>query len=180
MRYLLYLLGCFLLVGVGVVSTVTSSGFSMDFSNLMSFLDDVTLAFLLAVCLLVLVGTGSLRAFGRAIRSMFQKERLSAAHTQECLMAYRQVVVGSLLAGGLGALLDLVKMMHSLDGGGLENLGISLNLACLSLGYALFLNLLLLPVGITLKKRLQEWQQMEKADRPHGNMAVRATRRKAG
>lgn len=70
----------------------------------------------------------------------------------------------SLLAGGAGSLLSLIKMMHSLGGGNLEELGIALNVACLSLGYAIFLNLLLLPVGFLLRKTLGELEQADKVD----------------
>ena len=35
--------------------------------------------------------------------------------------------MGKLLAGGAGSLLSLIKMMHSLGGGNLEELGIALN-----------------------------------------------------
>lgn len=95
-------------------------------------------------------------------------------------MAYRQVTTVSLLAGGLGFLIALIKMMHSLDGVEPESVGISLNVACLSLGYALFLNLLLLPVGNALKKRLGELEQDEKDNRPRGTISVRKNHRKAG
>ncbi len=61
-------------------------------------------------------------------------------------------------------MLSLIKMMHSLGGGNLEELGIALNVACLSLGYAIFLNLLLLPVGFLLRKTLGELEQADKVD----------------
>lgn len=102
--------------------------------------------------------------FGWAIRAMFQEKKPSAARALESYLAYRQVAIGSLLAGGAGSLLSLIKMMHSLGGGNLEELGIALNVACLSLGYAIFLNLLLLPVGFLLRKTLGELEQADKVD----------------
>lgn len=87
---------------------------------------------------------------------------------------------GSLLAGGAGSLLSLIKMMHSLGGGNLEELGIALNVACLSLGYAIFLNLLLLPVGFLLRKTLGEIEQADKVDQAAGTISVRRKRSRAG
>ena len=91
-----------------------------------------------------------------------------------------QVAIGSLLAGGAGSLLSLIKMMHSLGGGNLEELGIALNVACLSLGYAIFLNLLLLPVGFLLRKTLGEIEQADKVDQAAGTISVRRKRSRAG
>lgn len=108
------------------------------------------------------------------------REKPSAARALESYLAYRQVAIGSLLAGGAGSLLSLIKMMHSLGGGNLEELGIALNVACLSLGYAIFLNLLLLPVGFLLRKTLGEIEQADKVDQAAGTISVRRKRRRAG
>ena len=64
-------------------------------------------------------------------------------------------------------------MMHTLDGSGPEVLGIALNVACLSLGYALFINWLLFPVGVSLKKRLDGLEQ----DGPFSNSPPQLRRR---
>ena len=169
MRYLVYLFGCALLVGGGAVCSVTPAGIRLDVANLLSLLDYTTLAFLLIACVLVLLGNNSFRAFGWAIRAMFQEKKPSAARALE-----------SYLAGGAGSLLSLIKMMHSLGGGNLEELGIALNVACLSLGYAIFLNLLLLPVGFLLRKTLGEIEQADKVDQAAGTISVRRKRSRAG
>ena len=92
--------------------------------------------------------------------------------------------LSGLSAGGYriftGSLLSLIKMMHSLGGGNLEELGIALNVACLSLGYAIFLNLLLLPVGFLLRKTLGEIEQADKVDQAAGTISVRRKRSRAG
>ena len=147
---------------------------------MLSLLDYTTLSFLLIACVLVLLGNNSFRAFGWAIRAMFQEKKPSAARALESYLAYRQVAIGSLLAGGAGSLLSLIKMMHSLGGGNLEELGIALNVACLSLGYAIFLNLLLLPVGFLLRKTLGEIEQADKVDQAAGTISVRRKRSRAG
>lgn len=105
------------MVGGGAVCSVTPAGIRLDVANLLSLLDYTTLAFLLIACLLVLLGNNSFRAFGWAIRAMFQEKKPSAARALESYLAYRQVAIGSLLAGGAGSLLSLIKMMHSLGGG---------------------------------------------------------------
>ena len=104
MRYLVYLFGCALLVGGGAVCSVTPAGIRLDVANLLSLLDYTTLAFLLIACVLVLLGNNSFRAFGWAIRAMFQEKKPSAARALESYLAYRQVAIGSLLAGGAGYL----------------------------------------------------------------------------
>ena len=96
------------------------------------------------------------------------------------LSAYRQVAIGSYWPEVLASLLSLIKMMHSLGGGNLEELGIALNVACLSLGYAIFLNLLLLPVGFLLRKTLGEIEQADKVDQAAGTISVRRKRSRAG
>lgn len=108
------------------------------------------------------------------------REKTFCRRALESYLAYRQVAIGSLLAGGAGSLLSLIKMMHSLGGGNLEELGIALNVACLSLGYAIFLNLLLLPVGFLLRKTLGEIEQADKVDQAAGTISVRRKRSRAG
>ena len=66
---------------------------------------------------------------------------------------------------------------HALDGADLSRVGISLNVACLSLYYGLFLDLLLLPVGAAMKRRLRE---LDQGERPQGSISVRSSRRRAG
>ena len=77
MRYTLYLLGCVVLAALGAVVSISSSGTALEFYRLTGLLDYATLAWLLAVCVLALLGTGSLRAFGRAFRTTFQRENPS-------------------------------------------------------------------------------------------------------
>ena len=122
MRYLVYLFGCALLVGRwGSLFSYTGRN-QTGCCKLLSLLDYTTLAFLLIACLLVLLGNNSFRAFGWAIRAMFQEKKPSAARGWRVIWAYRQVAIGSLLAGGAGSLLSLIKMMHSLGGGNLEGI----------------------------------------------------------
>ena len=178
MRYTLYLLGCVLLATLGTVVSISFTGVSLEFSRLIGLLDYATLAWVLAVCLLALLGTGSLRALGRALRAMFLREApLAAAQAREGLAAWKAVSVSALLAGGLGLLAGLIGMMHSLDGADLSGVGVSLNVACLSLYYGLFLDLLLLPVGAKMKRRLRE---LDQGERLQGSICVRFSRRKAG
>ena len=86
----------------------------------------------------------------------------------------------ALLAGGLGLLANLIQMMHNLDGSYLARLGIDLNIALLSLYYPLFLDLLLLPVGAALKRRLRELDRGTGGERLQGSISLRSSRRKAG
>lgn len=181
MRYTLYLLGCVVLAALGAVVSISSSGTALEFYRLTGLLDYATLAWLLAVCVLALLGTGSLRAFGRAFRTTFQRENpLTASQARESLGAWKVVSAAALLAGGLGLLANLIQMMHNLDGSYLARLGIDLNIALLSLYYPLFLDLLLLPVGAALKRRLRELDRGTGGERLQGSISLRSSRRKAG
>ena len=178
MRYTLYLLGCVLLAALGTVVSISPAGAAVNFASLSSLLDYASLAWMLAACLLALLGTGSLRALGRALRAMFRRENtLTAAQAGEGLAAWKVLSITALLAGGLGLLAGLIGMMHSLDGADLSGVGISLNVACLSLYYGLFLDLLLLPVGAAMQRRLRELNRREGLQ---GSISVHTGRRKAG
>lgn len=178
MRYTLYLLGCVLLAALGTVVSISPSGIALEFNSLLSLLDYAALVWVLAVCLLALLGTGSLRALGRVLRAMLQRgNTLTAAQAREGLSAWKAASLSALLAGGLGLLAGLIGMMHSLDGADLSRVGISLNVACLSLYYGLFLDLLMLPVGAAMKRRLRE---LDQGERLQGSISVRSSRRKAG
>ena len=181
MRYTLYLLGCVVLAALGAVVSISSSDTALEFYRLTGLLDYATLAWLLAVCVLALLGTGSRRAFGRAFRTTFQRENpLTASQARESLGAWKVVSAAALLAGGLGLLANLIQMMHNLDGRYLAGLGIDLNIALLSLYYPLFLDLLLLPVGAALKRRLRELDRGTGGERLQGSISLRSSRRKAG
>lgn len=70
-------------------------------------------------------------------------------------------------------------MMHSLDF--MDEVGLALNLACLALYYALFLDLLLLPVGVHLKRQLETADRNVKNNGSiQGSISLRTGRRKAG
>lgn len=179
MYYTLYLLGCILVGGLAIMATPPGSGPLLNTANLLNFLDVPTLVWLLAVCTLVLLGTRSLRAFGRGLRSAFRHKNLPAAQAQESLSAWKHMSLAALLAGGLGFLTNLMSMMHSLAF--VDEVGIALNLACLSLYYALFLDLLLLPVGVFLKRHLENAARTVKNDGSiQGSITLRTGRRKAG
>ena len=171
MRYVGYLLGCVLLAAAGTVVEVSADGIAVNFSNWMNLWDAASLIWVAAVCVLALLGTGSLRALGRALRAVLRREApLTAAQARESLAAWRTASLAALLAG-------LIGMMHRLDGADLSRVGISLNVACLSLYYGLFLDLLLLPVGAAMKRRLRE---LDQGERTQGSISVRSSRRRAG
>lgn len=179
MYYILYLLGCILLGSLAIMATHPGSSPLLNTANLLNFLDIPTLIWVLAVCALVLLVTRSLRSFGRGLRAAFRREVLPAAQVRESLSAWRLVSLSALLAGGLGFLTNLMSMMHSLTF--LDEVGIALNLACLALYYALFLDLLLLPVGVHLKRQLETADRNVKNNGSiQGSISLRTGRRKAG
>ena len=174
MRYVLYVLGCTALAVLSAEASVSVSGLSITPWNLIYLLDFATLAYLIAVCALALFATGSLRSFGRGVVSMFgnnRKKAMTPAQARESLSALNMVCVASLLAGGLGLLTNLIRAAHALAA---ADMGIPVNIACLSLCYPLFWNLLMVPVRTSLKKRAQEGEKSAKC------RSVSFARRRAG
>lgn len=179
MGYALYLVVCVLLAALAAMVNPFSSSFQLVSANLCNLVDLPTLVWVLAVCALALLGTRSLRPFGRGLRAAFRRETLPAAQARESLSAWKLVSLAALLAGGLGFLTNLFAMMHSLAF--TDEVGLALNLACLALYYALFLDLLLLPVGVLLKRQLETTARNVKNDGSiQGSISLRTGRRKAG
>ncbi len=173
MGYALYLAGCVLLSVLAILAAPSlAASPPFNAANLPSFLDLPTLVLLLAFCALVLAGAGALRPFGRAVGAAFRRTSLPAPQARESLAAWKLAARAALLAGGLGFLINLVPVMHSLEDP--DAVGLALNLACLSPTYALFLDLLLLPVGVRLRR------QTEALPRDTSAKAPRPGRRKAG
>ena len=179
MGYVLYLVGCVLLAALAAMVNPFSSSFQLVSANLCNLVDLPTLVWVLAVCALALLGTRSVRPFGRGLRAAFRRETLPAAQARESLSAWKLVSLAALLAGGMGFLNNLFAMMHSLAF--TDEVGLALNLACLALYYALFLDLLLLPVGVLLKRQLETTARNVKNDGSiQGSISLRTGRRKAG
>ena len=83
MYYAIYLLGIifWILRGIGG-----------GFGNLINYMDGFTCMFVLIPCLLILFGTGSLKAFCRAFLFAFNKKEAPPVSYEECFLAVRMVL----------------------------------------------------------------------------------------
>ena len=181
MGYALYLAGCVLLAALAAMVNPFGSSFQLVSANLCNLVDLPTLVWVLAVCVLVLLGTRSLRPFGRGLRAAFRREVLPVPQARESLAAWKHVSLAALLAGGMGFLVNLISMARNLDVAFRDEAGLALGLACVSLYYALFLDLLLLPVGAALKRQAETLDRGSRGDGAiQGSISIRTGRWKAG
>ena len=145
------------LVGVVIWILMNIGG---GFGNPVNFMDSATAMFILIPCILILVCTKSLRAFGRAFLFAFGKKGGSVAEYKESLLAVKMVMQISGLFGSLGFLIGMFVSLRSLeDFSSAESLGwvlLDLPVAMISLFYLLLVWILLLPIGFLLKKHLEK------------------------
>lgn len=145
------------LVGVVIWILMNIGG---GFGNPVNFMDSATAMFILIPCILILVCTKSLRAFGRAFLFAFGKKGGSAAEYKESLLAVKMVMQISGLFGSLGFLIGMFVSLRSLeDFSSAESLGwilLDLPVAMISLFYLLLVWILLLPIGFLLKKHVEK------------------------
>lgn len=129
------------------------------FRNPINFMDSVTAMFILVPCILILVCTRSLKAFGRAFLFALGHRGDSVAAYKESLLAVKMVIQTSGLFGSLGFLIGMYVSIRSLeDFSSAESLGwilLDLPVAMISFFYLLLIWILLLPICFMLKKYIE-------------------------
>ena len=129
------------------------------FRNPINFMDSATAMFILVPCILILVCTRSLKAFGRAFLFAFGHRGDSVAAYKESLLAVKMVIQASGLFGSLGFLIGMYVSIRSLeDFSSAESLGwilLDLPVAMISFFYLLLIWILLLPICFILKKYVE-------------------------
>ncbi len=149
MFYAIYLLGIifWILRGVGG-----------GFGNLVNYMDGFTCLFVLVPCVLILFGTGSLKAFGRAVLFAFGKKDAPLISYEESFLAVKMVMMISAIFGLLDFLIGTFTSIRSVeDFSSIEALGwIVRDLSVISLLYPLLIWIILLPLCFMLKKHLRQ------------------------
>ena len=149
MYYEIYLLGIifWILRGIGG-----------GFGNLINYMDGFTCMFVLIPCVLILFGTGSLKAFCRAFLFAFNKKEAPPVSYEESFLAVRMVLCISALFGCLGFLIGTFISIHSIeDFSTIESLGWivrDLSVSMISLLYPLLIWSILLPLCFILRKKV--------------------------
>lgn len=151
MFYAIYLLGIifWILRGVGG-----------GFGNLVNYMDGFTCLFVLVPCVLILFGTGSLKAFGRAVLFAFGKKDAPLISYEESFLAVKMVMMISSIFGLLDFLIGTFTSIRSVeDFSSIEALGWivrDLSVTMISLLYPLLIWIILLPLCFMLKKHLRQ------------------------
>lgn len=149
MLYVIYLAGVIFLLMNGI-------GFDRFFTN---YLDIYTLGFVLLPCVLVLLCTGSLKAFGRAFLLIFGKGDSSLISYKKSAQAVRIVILTAGVFGGIGFIAEMINSVRSLNFSSPDAYGWLLrdaSVSMLSLFYPLLICVILLPVCYMLNKHIAD------------------------
>lgn len=150
MFYAIYLLGIIFWILRG----------SGGFGNLVNYMDGFTCLFVLVPCVLILFGTGSLKAFGRAVLFAFGKKDAPLISYEESFLAVKMVMMISAIFGLLDFLIGTFTSIRSVeDFSSIEALGWivrDLSVTMISLLYPLLIWIILLPLCFMLKKHLRQ------------------------
>lgn len=151
MFYAIYLLGIifWILRGIGG-----------GFGNLIPFMDGFTFMFVLFPCVLLLLCTGSLKAFGRAFLFAFGRKDAPPVSYEESFLAVKMVLVISAVFGFLDFILGMSASIRSIeDFSSIDSLGWiirDLLVSMISLLYPLLIWSILLPLCFMLRKYLHQ------------------------
>lgn len=150
MFYAIYLLG--------IIFWILRGG--GGFGNLVNYMDGFTCLFVLVPCVLILFGTGSLKAFGRAVLFAFGKKDAPLISYEESFLAVKMVMMISAIFGLLDFLIGTFTSIRSVeDFSSIEALGWivrDLSVTMISLLYPLLIWIILLPLCFMLKKHLRQ------------------------
>jgi len=156
MHYAIYLVTMGIALVMGAVTNVRlfpALSISINFSNIINFLDIVGLVFILVVCLIALLLTRTIRPLKDALVFMFSKRDYSAAQCDECLLAVKTATIASSAAGFIMFLISLVNVLKSMDlSGGMSMLGVDLSKGLITPIYSLVIAFILLPLYVELKR----------------------------
>jgi hypothetical protein len=130
-----------------------------DFFMFQHIFDIGALGAMFAVDVVLLLMTGLIKDFGRAVKCLFKgTEDRSCEQLARALRAVRMVSVASVAMGALTAVIAVLFMLYNMVG--LSSVGPALSHALLSLGYGFVAVLLLLPVRMKLELGLMEQETL--------------------
>lgn len=156
MFYMIYLLLIFIYIicGIGV-------GQSLD-----SFIDTTTLAYTVFPCVLILICTRSLRAFGSAFSFALGRRTPDLPRSEAALRSVKMTGLTALLSGALCSMIGTINCIRHLDPStaDLGDLSVyflqDLSVAMLSLFYPVLICIVLLPVYFLLKEHIAKLEDL--------------------
>ena len=126
---------------VGLLVFISSGGIS----GFYAFIDAISLLVILAISLLVLTLSGSMKDFFYSFILYFSNHSTASKEKiQHCLLAVKLMFITILLAGGFSTMVEIIAILASRVS--TEILGVNIAVASLSLLYSLILDIFLLPV----------------------------------
>lgn len=126
---------------VGLLVFISSGGIS----GFYAFIDAISFLVILAISLLVLTLSGSMKDFFYSFILYFSNHpTASKEKIQHCLLAVKLMFITILLAGGFSTMVGIIAILASRVP--TEILGVNIAVASLSLLYSLILDIFLLPV----------------------------------
>lgn len=175
--YAIYLIAMGIVLVIGAVTNVrlySAPSITINFGNIINFLDIVGLVFVLITCLVVLLCTRSVCPFKDAFVSMFIKVEYTIDQYESCLLAVKTAMLSAFTAGFIMFLISVVNVLKSMDlSGGASMLGVELSKGLIAPIYSLVITFILLPVYVELKRGLSQ-----KADNKQDS-SVRTKNKKA-
>lgn len=153
--YLIYLLGTFVLLFIGVTASFIDGQVHIDFAQIANYCDLSTFLFILIFCLLILLCTKSFKDFGTAFLLMSRNRKSTTEQYQRCYHAVKAVAITSIAAGGLRIVYTLVNLFRSMDGSVVSLVGYATITSLLSVFYPLVICILLIPVALSMKNAVK-------------------------
>ena len=141
-KYKWNILGILLEIFVMCLLIFTSTG---GLGGFWAFIDGISLLVILAISLLVLTLSGSMKHFFYSfVLYVSNNPTISKEKVQHCLLAVKLMFITILLAGAFSTIVGIIAILASRVE--TEILGANIAVACLSLLYSLILDICLLPV----------------------------------
>lgn len=158
--YVVYLVVMAIVLTLGAViniGMIPAPSVSVNFSNIINFLDIAGIVFVLAVCLIALLCTKSLRPLKDAFLFLFRGPERAGIRYEDCLLAVKTTMAAAAAAGVMMFLMSVVNILKGMDlSGGSLRLGTQLATGLLTPIYSLVVAFILLPVYVALKRRLAQ------------------------
>lgn len=157
-HYAIYLVTMGIVLALGAVSDIVlfpSLRISIDFMNIINFLDFVDLGFILVVCLITLLCTRSARPLKDAFVIALCKRDYTTEQYENSLLSVKLTMLSAFAAGCIMFLISVVNILKSMDmTSGYSMLGNELSTGLIAPIYSLVIAFILLPVYAELKLSL--------------------------
>ena len=155
-HYAIYLVMMGIVLALSAVTNIRlfpSLHISINFSDIINFLDIVGLVFMLIVCLITLLCTRSVRPLKDAFAIALCTREYTADQCENSLLSVKLTMLSAFVAGCIMFLISLVNILKGMDmSSGYSMLGNNLSNGLIAPIYSLVIVLILLPVYVELKR----------------------------